>query len=57
MDHGAAEGISEHRRSSCSSYDIVYHLNQMFAVIVWLFILYIDLATLECLYHIDIEYI
>ena len=33
----------------------IYHLNEMFIVRGWLVMLYIDLTTLKCSYHIDIE--
>ena len=33
----------------------IYYLNEMFIVRVWLVMLYIDLTTLKCSYHIDIE--
>ena len=42
-------------RQRNTHYDIIYYLNEMFIVKIWLVMLYIDLTKLKCSYHIDIE--
>ena len=36
---------------------MIYYLNEVFTVRVWLVIIYTDLTILKCSYHINIEYI